>query len=378
MSKGGKTPTSSMEFRTSVHEISVTDGISVRSEAVSCVPLPEFQPATLTAHDPVEVELDADVVKQIRLYITEIAQFYPNTNAFHNFEHASHVVMATIKLLQRVAMRDVNTKKDTNDDHVGENADDDYTLALRRDPLTKFAMAFSALIHDMDHGGVSNQQLVKEQDPLAVVYDGKSPMEQHSFILAFEILMEDGYEQLRACIYETQDEFDRFRQLCINCVMATDVFDKELQVIREDRWNKAFAEECVSGQSDHKDTAKYKATIAIEYIVQASDVSHTMQHWHVYQKWNKLLFVEMYGAYKVGRADKDPSEGWYQGELWFFDNYVIPLAEKLKMCEVFGVGYDQLLEIATENRKEWATKGETIVQTWVKEQNQGMVGSATE
>jgi hypothetical protein len=35
------------------------------------------------------------------------------------------------------------------------------------------------------------------------------------------------------------------------------------------------------------------------------------------------------------------SEGWYKGELWFFDKYIIPLAKKLKECEVFGVACDE-------------------------------------
>lgn len=29
----------------------------------------------------------------------------------------------------------------------------------------------------------------------------------------------------------------------------------------------------------------------------------------------------MYKAYKAGRSEKEPSVGWYKGELWFFDNY---------------------------------------------------------
>jgi hypothetical protein len=28
-------------------------------------------------------------------------------------------------------------------------------------------------------------------------------------------------------------------------------------------------------------------------------------------------------AFLSGRGDKDPSKEWYQGELWFFDNYVV-------------------------------------------------------
>lgn len=113
-----------------------------------------------------------------------------------------------------------------------------------------------------------------------------------------------------------------------------------------------------------------KATIVIEYVIQASDVAHTMQHWHIYQRWNQRLFNEMYRAYKEGRADKDPSEGWYKGEIWFFDNYIIPLAKKLKECGVFGVSSDDYLNYAMENRKEWESKGQKIVNVMLAQYGQ--------
>lgn len=51
----------------------------------------------------------------------------------------------------------------------------------------------------------------------------------------------------------------------------------------------------------------------------------TVQHWHIYRRWNTCLFQELYKAYKEGRMEKDPSENWYEGELGFFgkfeDNY---------------------------------------------------------
>jgi hypothetical protein len=96
-------------------------------------------------------------------------------------------------------------------------------------------------------------------------------------------------------------------------------------------------------------------------LIQASDVAHTMQHWHIYQKWNERLFAEMMSAYRAGRSPNDPSLGWYQGELGFFDGYIIPLAKKLKDCGVFGVSSDEYLNYAMENRSEWATKGEEVV-----------------
>jgi hypothetical protein len=74
----------------------------------------------------------------------------------------------------------------------------------------------------------------------------------------------------------------------------------------------------------------------------------------------------MYRAYAEGRADKDPSENWYQGELGFFDFYIVPLAEKLHECKVFGVSSDEFLIYATNNRAEWEIKGREIVAGYVE------------
>lgn len=74
----------------------------------------------------------------------------------------------------------------------------------------------------------------------------------------------------------------------------------------------------------------------------------------------------MYKAYKEGRMEKDPSVGWYQGEIGFFDFYIIPLAKKLFTCGVFGVSSDEFLNYANINRKEWEQKGEAMVQQYLK------------
>jgi hypothetical protein len=86
-----------------------------------------------------------------------------------------------------------------------------------------------------------------------------------------------------------------------------------------------------------------------------------MQHWHIYRKWNARLFEEMYKAYAEGRAEKDPSEFWYKGEIGFFDFYIIPLAKKLKDCGVFGVSSYEYLNYAEKNRREWEMRGQEIV-----------------
>jgi hypothetical protein len=145
----------------------------------------------------------------------------------------------------------------------------------------------------------------------------KSVAEQNSVEIAWEMLLCDDYEVLRACIYWTEEDRRRFRQLVVNTVMATDIVDTELQALRKKR--------------------DRKTTIVIDHLMQASDVSHKMQHWHIYKTWNEKFFMECYGAYKAGRAGSDPSMNWYKGEIGFCDFYVIPLAKQLDSSGVFGV-----------------------------------------
>jgi hypothetical protein len=79
--------------------------------------------------------------------------------------------------------------------------------------------------------------------------------------------------------------------------------------------------------------------------------------------------MEMHKAFKEGRMAKDPSTFWYRGEIGFFDNYIIPLARKLKECHVFGVSSDECLNYALLNRNEWEEKGEQLVHEMILELN---------
>ena len=176
--------------------------------------------------------------------------------------------------------------------------------------------------------------------------------------------MDPKYKHFRRTIYSTVSGFMRFRRLVVNCVMATDIMDKDLKALRNGKWDKAFKETPV--ESCSKETVNRKATIVIEHLIQASDIAHTMQHWHVYTKWNERLFREMYKAYKNGRADKDPSEFWFKGEIGFFDFYIIPLAKKLKQCGVFGVSSDEYLNYAQKNRDEWEVRGQELVGQYIE------------
>ena len=64
-----------------------------------------------------------------------------------------------------------------------------------------------------DHRGVSNAQLVKEDKEMGEKYKNKSVAEQNSLDLAWDLLMDDRFQQLRDCIFQTEKELKRFRQV---------------------------------------------------------------------------------------------------------------------------------------------------------------------
>lgn len=230
------------------------------------------------------------------------------------------------------------------------------------DPLTQFTIVLAALLHDVDHDGVPNAVLKKEQSD-------DSNAERHSIDLAFEILMEPKYRELRFTIYRDEAEMRRFRQLLVHTIMSTDIADKQLKELREKRWKKTSEDnkpENVTSGNSPKEEQDRKATLAIEALIQASDVLHTMQPFDVYKQWNERLFVEMYKAYKEGRTDVDPGTFWYKGEIGFFDFYVIPLARKLQQCQVFGTMGDECLGFARANRQAWMLKGPSAVNSMIR------------
>lgn len=254
----------------------------VLDEVQMVIALPDYDEEIAARAAQENVFLLAEVQQELRDYVTCIASGYKK-NSFHNFEHASHVILSANKLLKRIVAPDQvgNKKQEITSRDLHE-----YTYGIGTDPIAQLAVVFSALIHDVGHTGVPNGQLAKEDPALAEKYIHKSVAEQRSVDVAWELLMLPHFKNLRASIYQDEDERRRFRHLVVNSVMATDIFDKELKALRESRWDIAFH----SKEHDSDIAFKHhKATIVIEHIIQASDVSHTMQHWHIYKVRLRVL-----------------------------------------------------------------------------------------
>ena len=127
--------------------------------------------------------------------------------------------MSVKKLLKRVVTPDLSAAKLeelTKGNKQLASHIHEYTHGLNSDPLVLLAITLSALIHDVDHRGVSNMQLAKEEPAMAAKFEMKSIAEQNSLDIAWSTLMEPRFEKLRKALFKSRTEMFRFCQLIIN------------------------------------------------------------------------------------------------------------------------------------------------------------------
>ena len=98
-------PTSTLESECD----STTSGMGMPLDEVKeIITLPAFdRKATKRQREVDDVEIPTHVVSQLRDYISCIARLY-RQNEFHNFDHASHVVTAVVKMMGRIVAPDID------------------------------------------------------------------------------------------------------------------------------------------------------------------------------------------------------------------------------------------------------------------------------
>jgi len=277
------------------------------------------------------------VIQQLRHYVKTICNQYhtPSNVPYHNVEHAYHVFLSANKLLDlmlcespedyitpALMMNGSSSNKvgvgnnvnfitsqmgnmagivppgvppssstmavikrrsrrrssvDSTTSNLSTNTRHRPTFGLKSDPLSQLAYLFSALVHDVDHTGISNRQLVLESDDLAILYNDQSVAEQRSLAVAFTTLKKNakgddggggGYKELREVLFPEQptpesevaseeggaaaaatagnEDFFKFRKLVIDLVLVTDIASPERTQIVKSKWKEAFGDVIVA------------------------------------------------------------------------------------------------------------------------------------
>jgi hypothetical protein len=329
-----------------------SEGSLAIDELVSSIPAPVSDGMTSSAPKNVtdDVDLNPAVMAQLLDFVSMISTMYHARNKYHSFERSTHVSMTASMFLNRIWLSDEDEELPLVDEM---NA---LTFGVSSDPLAHFAILFAALVHDVDHPGVPNSDFEREDPHFAKLYC-RYITEQKSIDLSWELLNDSKYQDLRSCIYSNEHELKRFRQLLVNCLLSMGSSDED----RHNRWSEAFNRMDACYLKD-TELQRVRATSLIELVAQSSDAAPAMQHWLVYKKWNEMKFQEGYEAWNNGRTLVDPSNKWFDDELQYFDNHVIPLAKRLQTFQVLGG--DEHLQFALNNKEEWLGKGHEMVRDW--------------
>jgi hypothetical protein len=119
-----------------------------------------------------------------------------------------------------------------------------------------------------------------------------------------------------------------------------------------------------SNQEDSQIALRH--SVVIETMLNVADVAHSMQSWELFIFWNRNLFEELYDAFVSGRSENNPTNGWYENQLFFYKIYVLPLAEKMQKCGVFGERGGSFLKNALSIRDQWEREGEKITSDMIE------------
>ena len=123
--------------------------------------------------------------------------YHKNGNPYHNNLHATDVLQTTHWLISQTGVKDWLTD------------------------IEIFALLFSAIIHDYDHSGTTNNFHVQSNSSLAFLYNDRSVLENHH-VAAFFRTMQDNDCFILGNMSMT--EFREFRSLMIEMVLHTGEF----------------------------------------------------------------------------------------------------------------------------------------------------------
>ena len=332
--------------------------------------------------------------QQLRLYVSEIAFMYKNVK-FHNFEHCVHVTTSMHKVIDTIV----------GSIESGQVGNGSICQELWQNAFTHFVMVFGCLIHDVEHTGQSNQILAAKRHRVAKRYPGPSA-ERNSIYVSLDLLNNRRFNALRKAIFPSTEDRFKFGKYIFQAVLGTDIaspetarnvisrFDvvhnvrKSIEKKRRLPIDKPYDYDpalCPVGPYVN-DFQKYNQItkgdirshptelvidqqgleycVTVEHLMQLCDVSHLMQGWENFLKFNFRLYKELMDCHRNGTLS-NPSPNWAIGQIGFFNNYVIPLAKRVEKICGSDVASLQFSTNATLNVTRWEREGDLITEIFV-------------
>lgn len=255
-----------------------------------------------------------------------------NTNPYHNFEHACHVVLNCGYIL--------------------------YSLGAVISPLSKISLLYAALIHDVDHLGVPNISLIRKSHDLAVLYHDQSVAEMHSLAIGLGLLSEPGLD-----IFLDLSPADRFqfRQNVIELVLCTDIADAY-------RRKRTFArlDELSTGPDGALDISSDAGRIVLlSLALRAADIGSSFQSFSTSKIWARRYYLETNGWLVSEGKEFFSHELFFKDQISHMDNYVGYIVERLVQTRCLEELFVATLqENFSANKRGWLEEGDGLLDVW--------------
>ncbi|XP_023342142.1 calcium/calmodulin-dependent 3',5'-cyclic nucleotide phosphodiesterase 1A isoform X2 [Eurytemora carolleeae] len=207
-----------------------------------------------------------------------------NSNPYHNNLHASDVLQTTHWFISQTGLK--NWLSD----------------------LEIFALLFSAIVHDYDHSGTTNNFHIQSGSSLAILYNDRAVLENHHVAEFFRTMKEN---ECNILINMSKSEYKNFRTLMIEMVLHTDMSLHFSQL-------KNIQNYLLSS----KDKTSFQRSAALGLILHSCDISHPAKKWDLHYQWTARCMEEFFK-----QGDMERSRGLDFSPLCDRDNTSVPMAQ---------------------------------------------------
>jgi high affinity cGMP-specific 3',5'-cyclic phosphodiesterase 9 len=238
--------------------------------------------------------------------LAKISRLY-RANPYHNFAHALDCAQAIFAF--------INTSN----------------LMQTTSSLDRMAMLISALCHDIDHPGVTNQFLIGSRSPLATFYNDKAVLENYHTSVAFLILREDDSNVL-ADLFPA--EYKHVRLMLIEGIMATDMSSHFQYIAKtKDRAKELSTKPLTNAMNDK--------LLVTALAMKCADLVHLVRPFPVARKWEDLLQKEFFlqgdlekeHSLVVGPCNDRDTVNVAASQIFFYEHFGTPLFTALVELE---------------------------------------------
>jgi hypothetical protein len=195
------------------------------------------------------------------------------------------------------------------------------SYGLGKNPWDRFILLFSALIHDVKHTGVTNEQLEVENHVIYQKHKKRdSYQERYSFDCALEMLEEDFSELYEEIAFGCPNLRSTVRKVVLSTNMES------VHSIRNmsEKFEQVIEKPCVDAR-----VLRDQSEASLGIILAMAEVGHYSQGFDLFLGWNQRQFQEHLQGYRRGRAD-DPRDSWYYDQVMFFHDAVLAYLSSLK------------------------------------------------